>query len=151
MFAANAHTQRHSHSPLPDSDAAAGDSRLGLVHLLPIQSDEPWVDPECTTHTHKLNDDGTALCIVRDTSAFNSESSCLSHSHKCFGLNMFFLKSIYYIMLHVSLYYYTYVYHCSLKKHVRQSNNCSNLSVIKDETSHRHFYLTASFFHPKYP
>lgn len=54
-------------------------------------------------------------------------------------------------MLHVSLYYYTYEYHYWLKKHVRQLNNCSNLSVIEDETSHRRFYLTASFFHQKYP
>lgn len=50
-------------------------------------------------HTHKLNDILSnvwscriELCIVRDTSVFNSVASCLSHSHKCFGLNMFFKK-----------------------------------------------------------
>lgn len=36
--------------PPPDSDAAARDGWLCLIHLLPVQRDETWVDPE---HTHK--------------------------------------------------------------------------------------------------
>lgn len=34
------------------SDAAAGDSWLGLVHLFPVQSDELRVDPECNTQMY---------------------------------------------------------------------------------------------------
>lgn len=43
-------TRSGSCGPLLDSEAAAGSGGLCLVHLLSIQSDEPWVDPERTTH-----------------------------------------------------------------------------------------------------
>lgn len=44
-------TKSGSCGPLSDSEAAAGSGGLCLVHLLSVQSDEPWVDPERTTHT----------------------------------------------------------------------------------------------------